>query len=62
VISSVGLMAMAFAMNLCSETDAFVAAAFSQFSFAGRLAFLVFGPMLSLRTVILYAGAFRGGC
>jgi hypothetical protein len=58
VISSVGLMAMAFAMNLCSETDAFVAAAFSQFSFAGRLAFLVFGPMLSLRTVILYAGAF----
>jgi uncharacterized membrane protein YraQ (UPF0718 family) len=58
VLATAGMMAMAFAMSLCSETDAFVAATFGQFSFAGRLAFLVFGPMLSFRMVAMYAGVF----
>ena len=58
VLATAGMMAMAFAMSLCSETDAFVAATFGQFSFAGRLAFLVFGPMLSFRMAGLYAGVF----
>ena len=58
VLASAGMMAMAFALNLCSEADAFVAATFGQFSWAGRLAFLVFGPMLSFRMAGLYAGAF----
>ena len=58
VVASAGMMAMAFVMSLCSEVDAFVAAAFGQFSFAGRLAFLVFGPMLSLRMAVMYLGVF----
>jgi uncharacterized membrane protein YraQ (UPF0718 family) len=58
VVASAGMMAMAFVMSLCSEVDAFVAAAFGQFSFAGRLAFLVFGPMLSLRMAAMYLEAF----
>jgi uncharacterized membrane protein YraQ (UPF0718 family) len=58
VLSSAGMMVMAFAMNLCSETDAFVAAAFSQFSFAARLAFLVLGPMLSFKMAAMFLGAF----
>jgi uncharacterized protein len=59
VLGSLAMMAMAFAMNLCSEADAFVAATFGQFSLAGRLAFLVLGPMLSFRMVAAYAGTFR---
>jgi len=58
VVASAGMMAMAFIMNLCSEADAFIAATFTQFSFAGRLAFLVFGPMLDFKMVAMYLGAF----
>jgi uncharacterized protein len=54
VLGSVGMLVMAFAMNLCSEADAFVAATFGQFSLGARLAFLVFGPMLSLRMAAMY--------
>jgi hypothetical protein len=57
VLGSLGMMVMAFAMNLCSEADAFAAATFGQFSPAARLAFLVFGPMLSFRMAAMYAGA-----
>jgi uncharacterized protein len=57
VLGTTGMMAMAFAMNLCSEADAFVAATFGQFTLAARLAFLVFGPMLSFRMAAMYAGA-----
>jgi hypothetical protein len=59
VLGSLAMMVMAFAMNLCSEADAFVAATFGQFSSAGRLAFLVLGPMLSFRMLATYAGTFR---
>jgi hypothetical protein len=59
VLGTLAMMVMAFAMNLCSEADAFVAATFGQFSLAGRLAFLVLGPMLSFRMVAAYAGTFR---
>jgi uncharacterized membrane protein YraQ (UPF0718 family) len=58
VVASAGMMVMAFIMNLCSEADAFIAATFTQFSFAGRLAFLVFGPMLDFKMVAMYLGAF----
>jgi uncharacterized protein len=57
VLGTAGMMVMAFAMNLCSEADAFVAATFGQFTLAARLAFLVFGPMLSFRMAAMYAGA-----
>ncbi|HUU11495.1 MAG TPA: permease [Phycisphaerae bacterium] len=58
VLASAAMMLMAFLLNLCSEADAFVAAAMAQFSFAGRLAFLVFGPMLDVKLVAMYLGAF----
>jgi len=58
VLSSAAMMLMAFLLNVCSEADAFLAAAFAQFSFAGRLAFLVFGPMLDVKLVAMYLGAF----
>jgi hypothetical protein len=57
-LGTAAMMLMAFLLNLCSEADAFVAAAFSQFSFAGRLGFLVLGPMLDVKLVAMYLGAF----
>lgn len=57
VVSSAAMMLLAFALNLCSEADAFVAASFVQFSFAAKLAFLVLGPMLDVKLVAMYLGA-----
>jgi uncharacterized membrane protein YraQ (UPF0718 family) len=61
VLSLVLMMALAGALSLCSESDAFVAASFVQFGPASQLAFLVFGPMVDLKLVPLYAGTFRRG-
>jgi len=58
VLATAGMMLMAFLLNMCSEADAFVAASFTQFSYAGRLGFLVFGPMLDVKLVAMYLGAF----
>jgi hypothetical protein len=55
--ASGGMMALAFVLNLCSEADAFVAASFVQFTAASKLAFLVFGPMLDIKLVVMYLGA-----
>ncbi len=57
VAATGSMMALAYGLNVCSEADAFIAAAFSQFSFASRLAFLVFGPMLDMKLTMLYLGA-----
>ncbi len=61
VVSVVVMMALAGALSLCSESDAFVAASFVQFGPASQLAFLVFGPMVDLKLIALYAGTFRRG-
>jgi len=54
------MMALAVLLNLCSEADAFVAASFSAtFSVASQLAFLVLGPMLDLKLIIMYTMVFR---
>ena len=56
-LATCGMMVLAFALNLCSEADAFVAASFTQFGFAAKLAFLAFGPMLDVKLVVMYLGA-----
>lgn len=61
VLSIVVMMALAAALSLCSESDAFVAASFVQFGPASQLAFLVFGPMVDAKLVALYTGTFRRG-
>ena len=61
VLSIVMMMALAGVLSLCSESDAFVAASFVQFGPASQLAFLVFGPMVDLKLVPLYAWTFRRG-
>lgn len=58
---SIGLMmALAVALNLCSEADAFVAASFrGTLPLAAQMAFMVLGPMLDIKLLMMYLGLFR---
>lgn len=54
------MMALAVALNLCSEADAFVAASFrGTFPIAAQMAFLVLGPMLDIKLVAMYLSFVR---
>jgi len=59
-LSMLMMMALAVALNLCSEADAFVAASF-QFTvpLSAQMAFMVLGPMLDLKLLFMYLGVFR---
>ncbi|HEX9124508.1 MAG TPA: permease [Actinomycetota bacterium] len=61
VVDLLVMMALAFVLSLCSESDAFIAASFVQFGPAAQLAFLVFGPMVDFKLGALYMGTFRKG-
>lgn len=54
-----GMMGLAVALNLCSEADAFVAASFYAFPLAAKLAFLVLGPMLDVKLMLMYSTVFK---
>ena len=58
VVDVLAMMVLALILSLCSESDAFIAASFSQFGPGPQLAFLVFGPMVDLKLISLYAGTF----
>ncbi len=53
------MMVLAGILALCSSSDAFVAATFVSFPAVAKLAFLVFGPMMDLKLVFIYAAVFR---
>jgi uncharacterized membrane protein YraQ (UPF0718 family) len=59
VVAELALMAIAFALSLCSEADAFVAASLGSFGIGPQLAFLVFGPIGDAKLTILYSATFR---
>ncbi|MFZ5953286.1 MAG: permease, partial [Candidatus Rifleibacteriota bacterium] len=53
------MMALAVALNLCSEADAFVAASFRHMvGVPGQLGFLVLGPMFDLKLFFMYFSIF----
>jgi hypothetical protein len=54
-----GMMGLAVVLNLCSEADAFVAASFNAFPLAAKLAFLVLGPMVDVKLILIYMAVFR---
>lgn len=58
VVSILVMMALAAVLSLCSESDAFIAASFVQFTTSAQLAFLVFGPMVDLKLLAMYTGTF----
>lgn len=54
------MMGFAFVLSLCSTSDAFVASTFLQtFSGGSLLAFLVFGPMLDFKNMLMLLSVFR---
>jgi hypothetical protein len=53
------MMVLAALLALCSSTDAFIAATFTTFPFAAKLAFLLFGPMYDLKLFWLYSLVFK---
>ncbi|WP_412679238.1 permease [Brevibacillus borstelensis] len=56
------MMGMAYVFSLCSEADAFIAASFANtFHASSLLAFLVYGPMLDLKSTMMLFGSFRFG-
>lgn len=61
IVSQVAMMALAYILSLCSESDAFVAASFVQFGPSSQLAFLVFGPMVDTKLTALYMGTYNRG-
>ncbi|TFE24304.1 permease [Cohnella luojiensis] len=60
LLSHLFMMGFAYALSLCSTSDAFVAASFnSMFPPAALLSFLVFGPMLDLKNTLMMLAVFR---
>ncbi|MDF2937422.1 MAG: permease [Paenibacillaceae bacterium] len=54
------MMGLAYVMSLCSTSDAFVAASFSNvFAKGPLLAFLVLGPMLDFKSTLMLLSSFR---
>ena len=60
IISVFVMMAVAFILSVCSTVDAFIALAFSSAFTTGSLfGFLVFGPMVDVKSSLLFLGVFR---
>lgn len=58
-VAIAAMMALAVIMCLCSEADAFVAASFTDLHPSAKLAFLVLGPMLDIKLLLLFTRVFR---
>jgi len=60
VISVLALMALAIVLSICSTVDAFIALSFvGTFTTGSILAFLVFGPMVDIKSTIMFMSVFR---
>lgn len=58
--SSAVMMGLAFILSLCSEADAFIASSFtSTFSTGSIVAFLVYGPMIDIKNMLMMLDAFK---
>lgn len=54
------MMGLAFILSLCSEADAFIGASFrSLFPSTSILAFLIYGPMMDLKNMIMLLNVFK---
>lgn len=60
-ISVLMMMGLAIILNLCSETDAFIAASFrfTAIPISAQMAFMILGPMLDIKLVIMYTMLFK---
>ncbi len=60
VVSVIVMQALGFVLSVCSTVDAFLALAFAgTFTTGSILAFLVFGPMVDIKSMLMFMGVFR---
>ena len=60
VASVAGMMSFAFVISVCSQADAFIAAPFAATFTPGAIAaFLVYGPMLDIKNMIMLFNTFK---
>ncbi len=60
VLSVIAMQMLAFVLSICSTVDAFVALAFvNSFTTGSILAFLVFGPMVDIKSSLMFLGVFQ---
>ncbi len=61
VVAIVLMMILAMVLNLCSEADAFIAASFrsTPLPFSAQMAFMVLGPMLDIKLLLMYLKVFK---
>ncbi len=60
VISVIVMQVLAFVLSICSTVDSFLALAFtSTFTTGSILAFLTFGPMVDVKSTLMFLGVFR---
>lgn len=56
------MMGAAFVLSICSTSDAFIARNFiNQFSVGSILGFLILGPMIDIKNLIMLLGNFKAG-
>jgi uncharacterized protein len=61
VVSVVAMMVLAVILSVCSTVDAFVALAYAgTFTDGSLIAFLVFGPMIDIKSLVLMLTVFSG--
>lgn len=60
VISVITMQVLAFVLSVCSTVDAFLALAFvNTFTTGSILSFLVFGPMVDIKSTLMFMGVFK---
>jgi uncharacterized membrane protein YraQ (UPF0718 family) len=60
VLSVLVMQAIAFVLSVCSTVDSFLALAFiNTFSIGAIIAFLVFGPMVDIKSTLMFLGVFK---
>jgi uncharacterized membrane protein YraQ (UPF0718 family) len=60
ILSVLVMLTLAILLSICSTVDAFVALGFvNTFSFGSILSFLVFGPMVDIKSTLMYLQVFR---
>jgi uncharacterized membrane protein YraQ (UPF0718 family) len=60
VVSVIAMQILAFVLSVCSTVDAFLALAFTgTFTTGSILAFLTFGPMVDIKSSLMFLGVFQ---
>lgn len=59
LVSVLVMQALAFLLSVCSTVDSFLALSFTTFSTGSILAFLSFGPMVDIKSMLMFFGVFK---